>query len=85
MDHLVERLKKLVLENCQAVIDENHPLTVESVGGSENIIFEVHCDKDDVGLVIGRNGKNVEAIRTLVRAACRGAALRTSVEICNSR
>jgi len=38
-----------------------------------------------LGLVIGRNGRNIEAIRTLVRSACRGANVRTSVEVTNSR
>jgi predicted RNA-binding protein YlqC (UPF0109 family) len=82
---LIERLKQLVAENCQAVIDDDHDLAVQAVGGEENVVFEIFCEPGDVGLIIGRNGKNIEAIRTLVRSACRGATIRTAVEVVNSR
>jgi predicted RNA-binding protein YlqC (UPF0109 family) len=78
----IERLRKLVEYTCRAVIDEDHPLAVKAVAGSENLLFEIHCEPGDVGLSIGRN---LEAIRTIVRSACRGATIRTSVELCNSR
>ena len=81
----IERLRKLVEYTCRAVIDEDHPLAVKAVAGSENLLFEIHCEHGDVGLLIGRNGRNLEAIRTIVRSACRGATIRTSVELCNSR
>jgi uncharacterized protein len=81
----IERLRKLVEYACREVIDDGHPLSVEAVGGSENLVFEVHCDPGDVGLIIGRNGSTIEAIRTIVRSACRGAKIRTAVEVCNSR
>jgi uncharacterized protein len=81
----IDRLKRVVELNCREVIDEAHVVTVEAVGGQENVVFEVHCNPEDVGLIIGRHGKNIDAIRTLVRSACRGAALRTAVEVINSR
>ncbi len=85
METLIERLKQVVEFNCQQVMDEDHVVTVECVGGSENLLFEIFCDKSDVGLIIGKNGRNIEAIRTLVRAACRGRTVRTDVEVTNSR
>lgn len=85
MDALIARLTRVVEFNCQEVIDENHSVTVECIGGAENLLFEISCDQSDVGLVIGRNGRNIEAIRTLVRSACRGANVRTSVEVTHSR
>jgi hypothetical protein len=45
MDKLIERLPALVAYNCRQVIDEGHELSVESVGGSENPLFEVRCAK----------------------------------------
>ena len=80
-----ERLKNIVIDTCMAIIDENHDVNVNVIGGQENILFEIHCKQEDVGLVIGRNGRNIEAIRTIVRSACRGAPIRTSVEVINSR
>jgi predicted RNA-binding protein YlqC (UPF0109 family) len=71
--------------NCREVIDPDHEVTVESVGGAENLLFEISCLPDDVGLIIGANGRNIEAIRTLVHSACRGASVRTAVEVTNLR
>jgi predicted RNA-binding protein YlqC (UPF0109 family) len=70
---------------CREVIDPDHEVTVESIGGAENLLFEITCLPDDVGLIIGRNGRNIEAIRTVVHSACRGASVRTTVEVTNSR
>jgi len=82
---IISRLQKLVEDNCRAVIDDDHDLAVSVIGGQENILFEIHCSQEDVGLIIGRNGRNIEAVRTVVRSACRGANVRTAVEVVNSR
>lgn len=85
MDDTIKRLKGLVEVACRSMIDDDHPLNVEVIGGAENILLEIRCDKSDVGLLIGRNGRNIEAIRTLVRSACRGEPIRTAVEVLHSR
>jgi uncharacterized protein len=85
MEALIARLKRVVEFNSQEVIDPDHTVTVECIGGAENLLFEISCAQVDVGLIIGRNGRNIEAIRTLVKSACRGANVRTSVEVTNSR
>ena len=85
MDELIYRLRGVVEFNCREVIDPDHSLHVDCVGGAENLLFEITCSQEDVGLIIGRQGRNIEAIRTLVKSACRGAAVRTSVEVTNSR
>ena len=85
MDDLIYRLKRLVELNCQKIIDPNHELSVDCVSGSENLVFEISCSQDDVGLIIGTGGRNIIAIRTLVKSACRGANVRVGVEVTNSR
>jgi hypothetical protein len=49
----IERSRKLIEYTCGEVIDDDHPLSVEAVGGSENLVFEVHGSPGDVGLIIG--------------------------------
>jgi predicted RNA-binding protein YlqC (UPF0109 family) len=82
---LTERLRQLVEYNCRAIIDEGHEVAVAAVPGTENLLFEVRSEPADVGLIIGKQGRIIEGIRALVRGACRGAAVRTQVEVCNSR
>jgi hypothetical protein len=49
----IERLRKLVEYTCREIINDDHPLRVEAVGGSENLVFEGHCSPGDIGLIIG--------------------------------
>lgn len=46
----------------------NHPddVTVSDLDGAQTMIFEVRCNSDDMGRFIGRNGKTIGAIRTLL-------------------
>jgi hypothetical protein len=49
----MERLQAVVAFHCRQVMDEDHPLHVEAVGGQENLVFEIHCAPADAGLIIG--------------------------------
>jgi hypothetical protein len=82
---VTERLRQLVEFMARSILDDEHPLKVHAVNGAENIVLEVSCSPDDIGLLIGRNGRVIESIRTIVRAACRGEHIRITVEVLNSR
>jgi hypothetical protein len=43
MEQLIDRLKRLVEFNCREVIDPDHEVTVESVGGAENRLCRKFC------------------------------------------
>lgn len=61
LQHIVETLvKKLVSEPEQVEIKENQ--------GEKTIVFEVRVAKQDMGKVIGRKGKTIEALRTIIGA-----------------
>jgi hypothetical protein len=49
----MERLQAVVAFHCRQVMDEDHPLHVEAVGGQEHVVFDVHGAPEDVGLSIG--------------------------------
>ena len=50
---LTERVRQWVQSTCQQVIDDDHPLQVDTVGGQEHRVFEGHCLPEDIGLRIG--------------------------------
>ena len=54
---IIERFKKLVACTCRQVIGDDHPLSVDAVGGSEHIVCEVHCRPEDVGLILWAPGR----------------------------
>lgn len=46
----------------------NHPaeVMISELYGRQTVIFEVRCNSDDMGRIIGKNGKTIGAIRTLI-------------------
>jgi predicted RNA-binding protein YlqC (UPF0109 family) len=45
------------------------------------ILFQIHVNKQDFGKVLGKKGKNIQAIRTLVSAVSAKSGKRTIIEI----
>ncbi len=61
----------------------NHPEEVEiKVSERENIVaFELHVAKDDMGKVIGKQGRIAKAIRTVMKAAASNENKKVTVDI----
>ena len=74
MGELVEMLAK-------ALVDNPDQVQVNEVEGSQSIIIELKVAPEDMGKVIGKQGRIVKAIRTLVKAAAIKENKRVVVEI----
>lgn len=61
MKELVEYIVKQIVENPDQVS------VIESVDEGGKIMLEVHTAPSDTGIVIGKQGKNINAIRALVK------------------
>ena len=59
------------------------PLEVEvnEIVGQNTTIFEVSCLKEDIGKIIGKGGKTIEAIRLIMIAIASKSHTRISIEI----
>ncbi|MFB3882049.1 MAG: KH domain-containing protein [Armatimonadota bacterium] len=53
----------------RALVDDPDQVSVNTIEGDRSIIFEVRVATEDLGKVIGKNGRIANALRTLVRAA----------------
>ena len=71
----------LVLEIVRRLVDNPDAVEVHEVDGEASRIIEVSVDKDDVGKVIGRQGRTAYAIRTLVYAVSGKDKKRTVLQI----
>ncbi len=72
---LVEYIVKNIVDKPDAVVVE----TVQGRGRSETV--EIRLDPVDVGRVIGKGGRNIEAIRSLVKASAIKEHHRINVEV----
>jgi uncharacterized protein len=73
---------KEVLEYiARALVDEPDAVEVTEVAGERSVILQLTVAPDDMGKVIGKRGRTVRAMRSLVRAAGSRQGVTTLVEI----
>jgi uncharacterized protein len=66
---------------ARGLVDEPDSVRVEREEREDAIVFHLHVAPDDVGKVIGRQGRLARALRSLVRAAGARADRRFLLEI----
>jgi len=64
--------KELVEKIVHALVDFPEEVDVKEIEGSNVKILEIKVSKEDVGKLIGKKGRNINALRTLVAAAGKG-------------
>ncbi|MEW6281440.1 MAG: KH domain-containing protein [Candidatus Eremiobacterota bacterium] len=74
-------MKELLHYLAQQLVDNPDEVEVSLVEGERSIILELRVAPDDMGKVIGKQGKIAQAIRTLVKAAGLRDGKRVMVEI----
>ncbi|MBN1992120.1 MAG: KH domain-containing protein [Anaerolineae bacterium] len=75
------QLKDLTLRMAQAVVSNADQVQVEEVEGSSMIVLELKVDPDDMGRIIGKEGRVANAMRTLLRTSAAKDGKRVSLEI----
>ena len=75
-------MRDLVEYVVRALVADPDAVRVEEVEEHDGIVFEVHVADDDLGRVIGKDGRVANAIRTVAKAAATAQdAGRVMVEI----
>ncbi len=62
-------MKNLLEEIVKTLVDHPEDVKVQAVEGEQAVVYEVKVSSDDIGKVIGKQGRTANALRTLVRAA----------------
>ena len=74
-------MRELLETIVKALVDNPDRVQVRAVEGEEVTILELRVDPSDVGKVIGRHGRNVNSIRTILAAAGMKLKKRTTLEV----
>jgi uncharacterized protein len=74
-------MKQLVEEIAKALVDHPEKVQVNSVDGEQVTVLELRVDPEDLGKVIGRQGRTVKSIRILLGAAGMKLKKRFTLEI----
>jgi predicted RNA-binding protein YlqC (UPF0109 family) len=74
-------MKDLVEYIAKSLVDDPSQVQVSEVSGSGSIIIELRVAPEDMGRIIGKNGRVVNSIRTLLRASAARQGKRVTLEI----
>jgi uncharacterized protein len=74
-------LEELVTWIARGLVDEPDAVRVERIDEHDAIILRLHVAPDDVGKIIGRQGRLARALRTVVRSVSARGDRRVMLEI----
>jgi predicted RNA-binding protein YlqC (UPF0109 family) len=74
-------MKELVKYIAQALVDHPEVVSVTEIEGNQTSVLELKVAKEDLGKVIGKQGRTAQAMRTLLSAASSKLNKRTVLEI----
>lgn len=74
-------MKELLETIAKSLVDNPDEVFVKQIDSEDSIILELRVSKDDMGKVIGRQGRIARAIRVVVKAAAVKENKRVIVEI----
>lgn len=77
----MDSMKNLVAFIAQNLVDNPRTVSVEKVYSGQTLVLELHVEKADIGKVIGRQGRTVDALRTIINAASAKDSKRTFLQI----
>jgi hypothetical protein len=76
-----ENMKDLIEYIAKALVDQPDKVRVSEVEGEKTSVIELNVAKEDLGKVIGKQGRTARAIRTILSAASTKIRKRSVLEI----
>ncbi|RLB68437.1 MAG: KH domain-containing protein [Deltaproteobacteria bacterium] len=74
-------MKELVKYIAQALVDNPDQVSISEVSGNQTSVIELKVAKEDLGKIIGKQGRTARAMRTILSAASAKLRKRTVLEI----
>ena len=80
-EELEPDLKGLVEYVAKALVDKSDAVKVDEVQDGNTTVYELEVDEEDIGKVIGRQGRVVRGLRALVKAAATRKGTRVDLDV----
>ncbi len=74
-------MKEFVEYIVKNLVDHPDKVRINEIGGTHTLIIELGVEKSDIGKIIGKKGKTINAIRTLLMSVASRNGLRVNLEI----
>ncbi len=77
----MDRLKELVGFIAESLVDSPDKVEVREITGEQTVVLELRVASDDLGKIIGKQGRTAKAIRIILSAAAAKIRRRAVLEI----
>ena len=77
----MQDLKELIGTMVKSLVDNPESVDIKEVSGDQTTVFELRVASEDLGKVIGKQGRTAKAMRTLLTAAATKQQKRAILEI----
>ena len=74
-------MKEFVAYIVKNLVDHPDQVEIKEIGGTQTLILELSVEKSDIGKIIGKKGKTINAIRTLLMSVASRNGIRVNLEI----
>lgn len=74
-------MKEFVAYIVKNLVDHRDQVHIREIGGAQTLVIELTVEKDDIGKVIGKRGRTIRAIRTLLMSLASRHGLRVNLEV----
>lgn len=74
-------MKDLIEIMAKALVEHPDQVSVSEIAGEHASVIELRTAKEDLGKIIGKRGRNAQAMRTILNAASAKLRKRTVLEI----
>ena len=74
-------LKDLIATIAEALVDDPDSVEVDELEDDRGVIVELRVARDDIGKVIGKDGRTAQSIRSLLNAAAAKQVCRAHLDI----
>ena len=74
-------MRELIFYIAKALVDSPEEVSVDEIEGNQTSVLELKVAKEDLGKVIGKQGRTARAMRTILSAASAKIKKRTVLEI----
>jgi predicted RNA-binding protein YlqC (UPF0109 family) len=74
-------MKEIIVTLAKALVDQPDLVSVNEIGGLNTMILELSVAKQDIGKIIGKQGRTISAMRTILNAVSAKDKRRTLLEL----
>ena len=74
-------MKQILESIAKALVDAPNEVQITEINGEKTIIFELRCNAKDVGKIIGKSGKTVGSMRTILNSMAAKQGRKATLEV----